>query len=96
MFLPNDRAQEPQIAAAYQRFGLNARQIEILSRAIPKRDYYCQSRQGNRLFELGLGIGDDHGLQTQEARVGGDPIERHVAPELLPSQDGLQLLDQQW
>jgi type IV secretion system protein TrbE len=21
----------------------------------PKRDYYCQSRRGNRLFELGLG-----------------------------------------
>jgi type IV secretion system protein VirB4 len=55
LFLPNDRAQEPQIAAAYERFGLNARQIEILSRATPKRDYYCQSRQGNRLFELGLG-----------------------------------------
>ena len=55
LFLPNDRAAEPQIAAAYQRFGLNDRQIEILSRAIPKRDYYCQSRQGNRLFELGLG-----------------------------------------
>ncbi|HAP49566.1 MAG TPA: conjugal transfer protein TrbE, partial [Afipia sp.] len=31
------------------------RQIEILARAIPKRDYYCQSRRGNRLFELGLG-----------------------------------------
>src|SRR3546814_16423523 len=30
-------------------------QIEILSRATPKRDYYCQSRRGNRLFELGLG-----------------------------------------
>ena len=24
-------------------------------RATPKRDYYCQSRRGNRLFELGLG-----------------------------------------
>ncbi len=30
------------------------RQIEILSRETPKRDYYCQSRRGNRLFELGL------------------------------------------
>lgn len=55
VFLPNDRALEPQIRAIYQRFGLNARQIEILSQAIPKRDYYCQSRHGNRLFELGLG-----------------------------------------
>ena len=33
---------------------MNDRQIEILSRATPKRDYYCQSRRGNRLFELGL------------------------------------------
>jgi type IV secretion system protein VirB4 len=55
IFLPNERAMEPQIARIYQRFGLNARQIEILSRATPKRDYYCQSRRGNRLFELGLG-----------------------------------------
>jgi hypothetical protein len=27
----------------------------IISRATPKRDYYCKSRRGNRLFELGLG-----------------------------------------
>ncbi len=55
IFLPNERAAEPQIARLYERFGLNARQIEILSRAAPKRDYYCQSGSGNRLFELGLG-----------------------------------------
>jgi len=55
LFLPNERAIEPQITAIYRRFGLNDRQIEILARAIPKRDYYCQSRRGNRLFELGLG-----------------------------------------
>lgn len=55
IFLPNERATEPQIARIYERFGLNDRQIEILSRATPKRDYYFQSRRGNRLFELGLG-----------------------------------------
>ena len=55
ILLPNDRAIEPQIMAIYRRFGLNDRQIEILARATPKRDYYCQSRRGNRLFELGLG-----------------------------------------
>ena len=54
IFLPNERALEPQIATIYRRFGLNDRQIEILSRATPKRDYYCQSRRGNRLFDLGL------------------------------------------
>ncbi|MFG1392314.1 conjugal transfer protein TrbE [Xanthobacter agilis] len=54
LLLPNERAVEPQITAIYRRFGLNDRQIEILARATPKRDYYCQSRHGNRLFELGL------------------------------------------
>ena len=54
ILLPNERAIEPQITAIYRRFGLNDRQIEILARAMPKRDYYCQSRKGNRLFELGL------------------------------------------
>ncbi|WP_166143229.1 conjugal transfer protein TrbE [Methylosinus sp. RM1] len=55
IFLPNERAIEPQITVIYRRFGLNDRQIEIIARATPKRDYYCQSRRGNRLFELGLG-----------------------------------------
>jgi len=55
LFLPNERAVEPQILNIYRRFGLNDRQIEIIARATPKRDYYCQSRRGNRLFELGLG-----------------------------------------
>ncbi|MBS7701412.1 MULTISPECIES: conjugal transfer protein TrbE [unclassified Chelatococcus] len=54
LLLPNERAIEPQITAIYRRFGLNDRQIDILARATPKRDYYCQSRRGNRLFELGL------------------------------------------
>jgi len=43
------------MAAIYRRFGLNQRQLEIIGRAAPKRDYYCQSARGNRLFELGLG-----------------------------------------
>ena len=55
IFLPNERAAEPQITAVYRRFGLNDRQIEIIARATPKRDYYCQSARGNRLFDLGLG-----------------------------------------
>ena len=55
ILLPNDRAIEPQSQAAYIRFGLNARQIELVSRAVPKRQYYLQSARGNRLFELGLG-----------------------------------------
>ena len=55
IFLPNERAIEPQIARIYERFGLNDRQLDIIARATPRRDYYCQSRSGNRLFDLGLG-----------------------------------------
>ncbi|MDA5193711.1 conjugal transfer protein TrbE [Govanella unica] len=55
IFLPNDRAIEPQARVSYEAFGLNERQIEIIARAVPKRDYYYQSRRGNRLFELDLG-----------------------------------------
>jgi len=55
IFLPNDRAIEPQGRAGYERFGLNQRQIELIARATPKRHYYLQSSRGNRLFELGLG-----------------------------------------
>ena len=55
IFLPNDRAQEPQARSAYESFGLNTRQIALIAHAVPKRQYYLQSRRGNRLFELALG-----------------------------------------
>ncbi|MCG2842264.1 conjugal transfer protein TrbE [Sandaracinobacter sp. RS1-74] len=78
LLLPNERAIEPQITAIYRRFGLNDRQIEILARATPKRDYYCQSRRGNRLFELGL---SEVGLALCAASSKSDQtaIERIVA-----------------
>ncbi|PBD26623.1 conjugal transfer protein TrbE, partial [Pseudomonas aeruginosa] len=49
IFLPNPQATEPQIRTIYEGFGLNSRQIEIVATAQPKRDYYYQSRLGNRL-----------------------------------------------
>ena len=55
IFLPNPQASEPQIRTIYDGFGLNSRQIEIVAHAEPKRDYYYQSRLGNRVFDLGLG-----------------------------------------
>jgi type IV secretion system protein VirB4 len=55
IFLPNDRATEPQARSAYESFGLSDRQIQLVAGATPKRDYYLQSRRGNRLFDLGLG-----------------------------------------
>ena len=55
IFLPNPRALEPAQAEAYQRFGLNDTQVRLIAEAYGKRDYYLQSRAGNRLFELALG-----------------------------------------
>jgi len=55
IFLPNARAIEPESRDAYERLGLNARQIETIARAVPKRDYWFQSASGCRLFELALG-----------------------------------------
>lgn len=55
IFLPNDRAREPRSKAFYEALGLNARQIELIAAATPKRDYYFVSRDGARLFELDLG-----------------------------------------
>ncbi|MBO9355667.1 conjugal transfer protein TrbE [Bordetella petrii] len=55
IFLANPQAMEPQIRSIYEGFGLSSRQIEIVAQAIPKRDYYYQSRLGNRVFDLDLG-----------------------------------------
>lgn len=38
----------------YKQFGLNDREIEIISDAIPKREYYYLSPLGTRLFNLSL------------------------------------------
>ncbi len=55
IFLPNARAEELGQTNTYEAFGLNPRQIEIISRSTPKRDYYLQCPSGNRLFDLEMG-----------------------------------------
>ena len=90
IFLPNDRAIEPQARSAYERFGLNERQIELIARAVPKRHYYLQSRGGNRLFELGLGPiamalcgASSPAAQTRIDRVLGEHGTDQFAPAFL-------------
>jgi type IV secretion system protein TrbE len=53
--LPNPAAQTPGMRPFYERLGFNDRQIEIIAQARPKRDYYCVSPQGRRLFDMALG-----------------------------------------
>ena len=55
IFLPNARALEPMVRRVYEAFGLSEQQLRLLASASPKREYYYQSREGDRLFELSLG-----------------------------------------
>lgn len=54
IFLPNPDALEEATMKNYMTFGLNKKQIEIISSAIKKRDYYYVSPYGSRLFQLAL------------------------------------------
>jgi type IV secretion system protein TrbE len=53
--LPNGAAREPGTRQFYEHLGFNDRQIEIVSAAIPKREYYVATPGGRRLFEMALG-----------------------------------------
>lgn len=55
IYLPNSGALNQDSYAVYQKFGLNDRQIRIVSESFPKKHYYYTSPDGNRLFELALG-----------------------------------------
>ena len=55
IFLPDDEALTPAMTDAYQRVGLTLAELQILSKAQKKRDYYYRSVKGRRLFQLGLG-----------------------------------------
>ncbi|MCO6559770.1 MAG: conjugal transfer protein TrbE [Gilliamella sp.] len=55
IFLPNIAARDEENSKIYARMGLNTRQIDIISNAIPKRQYYLVSSNGRRLYDLALG-----------------------------------------
>jgi type IV secretion system protein VirB4 len=55
VFLPNFEAGTETQREQYRALGLNSRQIEIIARSTPKRDYYVVSREGRRLMQLALG-----------------------------------------
>jgi len=55
IFLPNFEASTETQRDQYLGLGLKSRQIEMIARAIPKRDYYVVSRDGRRLMQLALG-----------------------------------------
>lgn len=54
IFLPNANALNPADTEVYEYFNLNETERMIISKAIPKRQYYYKSILGSRLFELAL------------------------------------------
>jgi type IV secretion/conjugal transfer VirB4 family ATPase len=89
IFLPSPQAPEPQLRGIYEGFGLNDRQIDIIARATPKRDYYYQSRLGVRLFDLDLG-------EIALAFAGASRPEDQRAMDQLLVEPGSQLFASAW
>lgn len=54
IFLPNANAFAENYVPIYEKFGLNQREISIISKGTPKKEYYYRSNKGARLFELAL------------------------------------------
>jgi len=55
IYLPNERAFEPQQKRAYEQFGLNDTEIQLIATSQRQRDYYYASPKGRRVFDLSLG-----------------------------------------
>ncbi len=89
IFLPSAQALEPQLRTTYEGFGLNARQIELIGQAIPKRDYYYHSRAGARLFELDLG-------PIARAFAGSSSPEDHRLMQELLQRSGEETFAARW
>lgn len=54
IFLPNLTANQDIQLELYQGLGLNQTQINIITKAVPKREYYITSSEGCRLINLAL------------------------------------------
>lgn len=74
ILLPNADARDSETAQLYAELGLNAREIALITEAIPKREYYIKSPIGSRLVQLELGsvalafLGTPPGQTSEEVR----------------------------
>jgi type IV secretion system protein VirB4 len=74
VLLPNPEATTEANARAYRDLGCNDRELAIVARATPKRDYYVKSPLGSRLVSLDLGpvalafVGTPAGMTPEEVR----------------------------
>jgi type IV secretion system protein VirB4 len=80
-FCPDASASEK--AEGYGAFGLSSREVQLLSEAVPRRDYYVASPSGSRLFDLRLseralsvlGVSGEKALEVWERFVQPYPEE---------------------
>jgi hypothetical protein len=76
-FCPDASAQEK--TQDYAAFGLSSREIQLLTEAVPRRDYYVKSPAGSRLFDLRLspaalsvlGVSGEKALEVWEEWIAG-------------------------
>lgn len=54
IYLADRKAVSQEMIGIYRSFGLNDREIQLISMATLKRDYFYKSLTGNRLFQLNL------------------------------------------
>jgi type IV secretion system protein VirB4 len=86
VFLPNREALKPETRRSYENIGLNSRQIQLISSATPKLDYYVSCPAGNRMFNLNIG---DIGL----ALCGSSSREDHRIADAIVQRGGNFLVE---
>ena len=75
VLLPNAEAGSSGNVGLYRDLGLNDREIALVSRAVPKRDYYVTSPLGSRMVTLDLGnvarafLGTPDGVTVEAMRA---------------------------
>jgi len=104
IFLPDEEALTPAMAAAYRSIGLTDAEVDILAKAQKKRDYYYRSVKGKRLFKLDLGpvalafVGLsseadqrllDHLVETRPSQVARALLEYRAVPWAIAELDAL-------
>ena len=90
IYLPNIRATNEQFYNTYKSFGLNNKQIEIITNLENKRDYYAVSKEGNLDFTPNLS-------EFELAFIGASsPQEQIKAVEIEKELNALEINKENW